>query len=136
MLGAFGTKCGAYMHVKCSDPLWRAPYRLAAIQAIELYLNALLLQQGHYTKRIRGMQHDLGARTQLAIACGLALRDRTAKHLASMVSNREYLITRYGPEMTSTVSQINRLTATLNEVAKKAEQRLSASWDERTRGIP
>lgn len=101
------------------DPLSRAPYRLTAIQAIELYLNALLLYQGHDAKRIRGMQHDLGARTQLAIAGGLKLRDRTAKHLTSMVSNREYLVTRYGAEMTSTGSQINRLTATLNEVAKK-----------------
>jgi HEPN domain-containing protein len=101
------------------DPLSRAPYRLTAIQAIELYLNALLLQQGHDAKRIRGMQHDLGERTQLAITGGLKLRDRTAKHLASMVSNREYLITRYEPEITSTVSQINRLTATLNEVAAK-----------------
>lgn len=101
------------------DPLSRAPYRLAAIQAIELYLNALLLHQGHDAKRVRGMQHDLGARTELALAGGLRLRDRTAKHLASMVGNREYLITRYGPEMTSTVSQINRLSATLNEVAAK-----------------
>jgi hypothetical protein len=36
-----------------------------------------------------------------------------------MVGNREYLVTRYGAEMTSTVSQINRLTATLDEVANK-----------------
>jgi hypothetical protein len=89
------------------------------MHAIELYLNALLLQQGHDAKRIRGMQHDLGARTQLAISGGLKLRARTAQHLALMVSNREYLVTRYGAEMTSTVSQMNRLTATLNEVAKK-----------------
>jgi hypothetical protein len=36
-----------------------------------------------------------------------------------MMGNREYLVTRYGPEMTSTASQINRLTATLEEVAIK-----------------
>jgi len=107
---------------RSGDPLSRAPYRLAAMQAIELYLNALLLQQGHDAKRIRGMKHDLEARTQTALAGGLKLRDRTAKHLASMVGNREYLITRYGPEMTSTVSQINRLTASLNEVAKKVSE--------------
>lgn len=112
---------------RSGDPLSRAPYRLTAIQAIELYLNALLLHQGHDAKRIRRMWHDLGARTELAIAGGLKLRDRTAKHLASMVGNREYLITRYGPEMTSTVSQINRLTATLNEVATKASVILNAS---------
>ena len=82
---------------RSGDPLSRAPYRLTAIQAIELYLNALLLQQGHHAKRIRGMQHDLAARTQLALDRGLRLRDRTAKHLASMASHREYLIARYSP---------------------------------------
>ena len=40
-------------------------------------------------------------------------------HLHAMTGNREYLVTRYGPEMTATVSQVNRLTATLDEVAKK-----------------
>lgn len=34
-------------------------------------------------------------------------------------SSREYLITRYGPELASTLSQINRLSATLEEVATK-----------------
>jgi hypothetical protein len=101
------------------EPLSRAPYRLSAIHAIELYLNALLLYQGHEASRVRGMQHNLGARTKLAVACGLQLRTRTADHLFAMTSNREYLVTRYGPEMAATVSEINRLTATLEEVATK-----------------
>jgi hypothetical protein len=101
------------------DPLSRAPCRLSAIHAIELYLNALLLRQGHGASRIRGMQHNLAVRTELAMAGGLRLRKRTEAHLRTMTNDREYLVTRYGPEMNATVSQINRLTATLEEVATK-----------------
>jgi hypothetical protein len=100
-------------------PLSHAPCRLSAIHAIELYLSALLLFKGHETSRIRGLQHNVAARTELAIASGLRLRQRTAAHLSAMTGNREYLVTRYGPEMTATISQINRLTATLDEVAAK-----------------
>ena len=42
-----------------------------------------------------------------------------------MAGNREYLVTRYGPEMTATTSQINRLTATLDEVANKVSAMMS-----------
>ena len=108
------------------DPLSRAPCRLSAIHAIELYLNALLLFRGQETSRIRGLQHDLAARTEMAIANGLQLRKRTAEHLSAMAGNREYLVTRYGPEMTATISQINRLTATLDEVANKVSAMMAA----------
>jgi hypothetical protein len=101
------------------DPLSRAPYRLSAIHAVELYLSALLLHEGHKASRVRGLQHDLAARVELAIASGLQLRKRTIAHLHTITGNREYLVTRYGPEMTATVSQVNRLTATLEEVAAK-----------------
>ena len=101
-------------------PLTRAPMRFIAIQAIELYLNALLLSRGHSAAAVRGLQHDLGKRTDLALSYGLKLRKRTAEHLRSMGQHREYLITRYGPEMVATASQINRLRATLNEVRRKA----------------
>ena len=101
------------------DPLSRAPFRFAAIHAIELYLNALLLHQGQEPGLVRGLQHNMAARTDMAIAGGLHLRKRTAAHLHAMAGNREYLVTRYGPEMTATVSQVNRLTATLEEVANK-----------------
>lgn len=100
-------------------PLTRAPFRLSAIHAIELYLTALLLHRGHNPNQIRKMQHDLSARTELALEAGLRLRAKTAKHLQSLSQNREYLVTRYGPELAATVSQINRLTATLEEVAAK-----------------
>jgi hypothetical protein len=101
------------------EPLSRAPYRLLAIQAIELYLNALLLHAGHSPATIRGMQHSFAKRTDAAVASGLKLRKRTAEHLKAMDGNREYLVSRYGPEMTATASQINRLEATLDEVAEK-----------------
>ncbi|RUW22188.1 hypothetical protein EOA38_31315, partial [Mesorhizobium sp. M1E.F.Ca.ET.041.01.1.1] len=39
-------------------PLTRAPFRLAAIHAIELYLTALLLHSGHNPNQIRKMHHD------------------------------------------------------------------------------
>ncbi|CDX60452.1 conserved hypothetical protein [Mesorhizobium plurifarium] len=99
--------------------LTRAPFRLAAIHAIELYLTALLLHRGHNPNQIRKMHHDLSARTEHTLAAGLRLRAKTAKHLQSLSQNREYLVTRYGPELAATASQINRLTATLEEVAAK-----------------
>lgn len=109
------------------DPLSRAPCRLSAIHAIELYLNALLLFMGQETSRIRGLQHNLAARSEMAIASGLQLRKRTAAHLSAMAGNREYLVTRYGPEMTATISQINRLTATLDEVANKVSAMMAVA---------
>lgn len=101
------------------DPVSRAPYRQAAIHAIELYLNALLLRAGHAPGLIRGLQHDFVARSALATACGLILRKRTAEHLTTIASTREHLVTRYGPELTSTLAQLNRLAATLDEIATK-----------------
>jgi hypothetical protein len=108
-------------------PLTRAPFRLSAIHAIELYLNALLLKAGRPPHEIRRLQHDLGKRTALAEEVGLSLRKRTAEHLRSLSDEREYLVTRYGPELAATASQINRLTATLDEVAKKVTSLLSRS---------
>ena len=79
------------------DPLSRAPCRLSAIHAIELYLNAMLLHLGQKPKQARGMQHNLAVRAKIAIDKGLRLRKRTEKHLISMTVSREYLVTRYGP---------------------------------------
>lgn len=106
-------------------PLSRAPFRLAAIHAIELYLNALLLHSGSEANAVRGLQHDLARRALLAADAGLKLRLRTANHLSTLQQSREYLVTRYGPELTGNVSQINRLEATLEEVAKKVTAFLS-----------
>jgi hypothetical protein len=105
-------------------PLTRAPFRLTAIHAVELYLSAFLLQRGLTPKRIRALQHNLGARAERAVSEGLQLRKRTLDHLSTLSANREYLVTRYGPELASTTSQLNRLTATLEEVAKKVSAAL------------
>jgi len=103
-----------------------APARLLAIHAIELYLNAYLLHNGVGPQNLRGLQHDLSKRTALAIEHGLMLRKRTAAHLSNMHAAREYLSARYGPELAGTWSEMNRLTATLQEVFQKVEMKLSA----------
>lgn len=95
------------------------PCRLLALHSIELYLNAFLLTNGLDTKSIRGLQHDIGERSRRAVDAGLNLRKRTAMHLQTLSHNREYLIIRYGPEMTATLSQVNRVMATLDELSLK-----------------
>ena len=51
-------------------------------------------------------------------AVPLVLRKRTREHLHAMSLSREFLVTRYVPRGTS-LSEINRLQATLTEVAQK-----------------
>ena len=96
----------------------RAPFRMVAIHAVELYLNAFLLRSGHSAGEVRGLQHNLAARADLAVEVGLVLRKRTREHLHAMSQSREFLVTRYVPSGTS-LSEINRLQATLTEVAQK-----------------
>jgi hypothetical protein len=91
---------------------------MVAIHSLELHLNALLIAAGHPTAKVRGLQHDFATRTDLAITAGLRLRARTILHLKSLSETREYLITRYDPALSAT-SQLNRLAATLEEVAEK-----------------
>ena len=67
------------------------------------------------------MQHNLATRAKLAVDCGLNLRKRTAAHLRELTDTREYLVVRYGPESPEKLSQLNRLNATLSDVAKKVE---------------
>jgi hypothetical protein len=104
------------------NALSRAPYRLAAIHAIELYLSAFLLHKGHAPSKIRGLQHRLKDRADLSIVSGLQLRKRTAAHLVALDDNQEYLVTRYRPQMMAKVTQVNRLRATLDEVADKVSR--------------
>lgn len=104
---------------KRGDQMSCAPYRLLAIHAIELYLNAWLLNYGHSPVSVRKLQHDLGVRAALAMAGGLAIRRKTAKHLQDLDAAREYLVTRYDPQMGPSLSQLTRLQATLADVSKK-----------------
>ncbi|MFK0278434.1 hypothetical protein ACIQUG_32520 [Ensifer sp. NPDC090286] len=93
------------------------PQRLLALHAIELYFDALLLTKGfgHDTS----LQHNLGERAQIAVAAGLVLRKRTLAHLLTLSSSTQYLVVRYAPERTSTLSQVNRAMATLEEISRK-----------------
>lgn len=99
-------------------PLSRAPYRLLAIHAIELYLNAYLLATGHSPIAVRRFQHDFASRSQCAVGAKLALKKRTLSHLALLSERREYLTTRYDCAQTGT-SELNRLGASLAEVSEK-----------------
>lgn len=111
-------------------PLSCAPYRLVAIHAIELYFNALLLAAGHPSARLRGLHHDLAARIEFALSAKLKLRKRTLAHLHSLSETREYLITRYDPAGSAT-SQLNRLAATLKEVADKVTSIVNRAAEQR-----
>lgn len=121
-------------HRRRGHPLSLAPFRLSAIHAVELYLNALLRHEGHEPMQIRGLQHDLVTRSELAQQLGVVLRKRTAAHLADLVRQREYLVSRYGPELVSTTSNITRLMATLDEVALKAVARIEKARAEAKAG--
>ncbi|MCA1494649.1 hypothetical protein I6F11_27630 [Ensifer sp. NBAIM29] len=100
----------------------RIPGRFLALHSIELYLNAFLLAKGLEPKIIRGLQHDIAERSRRAVDAGLVLRKRTTKHLETLTSNREYLVARYGPDGATTLSQVNRVMATLEELSQKVAQ--------------
>ena len=100
-------------------PLSRSPYRLVVIQAVELYLNAYMLDRGYGPSKLRALQHDMAPRALFARTSGLDLKKATIKHLCELSETREYLVSRYGPERSGSLSQLNRLAATLNEVAEK-----------------
>jgi hypothetical protein len=99
-----------------------APFRLCAIHALELYLNALLVHSGEPAARIRGLQHSMGARSAKAQALGLVLRKRTVAHLAKLDETREYVVSRYAPTC-GVPSPVNRLMATLDQVAIAVQSR-------------
>ena len=100
------------------------PRRLLALHSIELYLDALLLANGLDRETICGFERDLNKRTGIAMDTGLVLRKRTAAHLATLSSSREYLAASYGPETTATLSQMNRVMATLDELSLKVRKML------------
>ena len=111
--------CRAAGSMQRGDPLTAAPMRLLALQSIELNLSAYLVLGGMPAGEIRRLGHDLAARLALAGGAGLVLRRKTAAHVAAAARDREYLLARYGPELLGGVSQVNRLLATMDEVASK-----------------
>ncbi|MEM1149697.1 MAG: hypothetical protein AAGI03_03955 [Pseudomonadota bacterium] len=99
-----------------------APARLCSIHAIELYLNAYLRSAGEPPEQVRARLHNLADERFVE---ELKLRKKTAEHLQAMTERREYLISRYAPELTSQHTELNRLQATLEEVRKKTAAKLA-----------
>lgn len=108
--------------IQLGDPISAGPMRLLAIHSVELNLSAYLLLKGLSWPSIRKLGHDLSARLECAVGMGLVLRERTLAHIRAMERDREYLVARYGPDCLSTASQMNRLLATLEEVARKVSR--------------
>lgn len=113
--------------IQIGDPLSAGPMRLLAIHSIELNLSAYLLLHGTTWAAIRKMGHDLAARLECATGKGLVLRERTAAHIGAIARDREYLVARYGADCLSSASQMSRLLATLEEVARKVSLAVAAA---------
>lgn len=107
-------------------PSSRSPYPMLALHAVELYLNALLLHRCRSPEAIRGLQHDLASRMEMAVAAGLVLRVRTVAHLRAVAARREYLTSRYAPDRAGEASEPTRMAATLEEVASKVSSIVAA----------
>ena len=108
-----------------------APARLCAIHAVECYLNAFLMFHGMSREEVRGLQHNLAKRTELAVAKGLKLKVKTHAHLVRLNDQREYLVVRYGPERVSSLTELNRVFATLKEIGSKVSAAIvSQSYDQ------
>jgi hypothetical protein len=93
-----------------------APFRLAALHALELYFVSFLRMHGVANTEIRSTGHQFCAKMELAARYGFSVRKRTCDHLAQLTGNREYLVTRYDTTMLPLLTQVNRLEATLKEV--------------------
>ena len=65
------------------------------------------------------MQHNLASRADLAVAGGLDLRLSTNDHLVMLTKAKEYWAARYWPKPFEEASELNRIDATLKEIAKK-----------------
>ena len=111
-----------FENLPANGSLSYAPARLISIHAIELYLNAFLRHQGVTPDQIRGRMHNLA---DPGFVTTLNLKKKTASHLITMTEKREYLISRYAPELTSQHTQLNRLVATLEEVMTKVTKHVS-----------
>jgi hypothetical protein len=97
----------------------RAPGRYCALHAIELYLDAFLRAAGEAPGRLRAHQHNFGMRAALAMERGLAIRRKTALHLVQLSRQREDLVVRYRPDCMDAICELNRLVASLEEIARK-----------------
>lgn len=81
---------------------------------------------------VRGLQHDLAKRTDMAVAKGLKLKVKTHAHLLRLNDQREYLVVRYGPERVSGLTELNRVFATLKEIGTKVSAAIMSQPYEQT----
>lgn len=105
-----------------AEPLSAIPYRLLAVHAVELYLNAFLLARGHAPEGLRGMQHDLSKRVLAAQQAGLPLRTRMVASAALLTAGREYLQARYVTKAGPGRAPPNQIGALLDEVRTKVSR--------------
>ena len=103
-----------------------APFRFAALHAIELYLAAYLRLHGLDNAELRSTGHRFCTKAELAREHGLQLRKKTHAHLVELSGNREYQAVRYDTAMLPRLTQINRLEATRDELAAKVTMMVEA----------
>lgn len=102
-----------------------APAHLCAIHAIELYLHALLRQEGTPYSTLRDHHHKLSDMATYERVAELNLRTKTIEHLKTMTDSREYVVVRYAPEMKHKRSNPTQVEATLNDIADKVIERFT-----------
>ena len=118
-----------------SNVSW-SPFHLCAIQAIELYLSAFLVDTGRCDgKALKTLLHDLAERARQAEDAGLRLDKNTRTHLAEMTERNEYRVVRYDSGAMQDSSEINRLERSLEEVAEQVRARMSVQASARGGGI-
>jgi hypothetical protein len=86
-----------------------------------------LLAKGVNPTTIGGFRRDLRELTRVASEAGLVLRKRAMAHLATLSASNEYYVIRYAPELTSALSQLNRVMATVDELSRKVRKALRVS---------
>jgi hypothetical protein len=107
-----------------SRPIALAPFRFAAIHAIELYINAYLLFRGVEARELRKINHDLVRRQIWAHELGLVLRSKTIERIGQIMLNREYLSARYSVCHVKNGLDFTQLEMVMSELAKKVTMKI------------
>ncbi|EFL88403.1 hypothetical protein [Ahrensia sp. R2A130] len=112
------------MRKKKNAASW-APFRFLSLHAVELYLNAALLHRGQTVADIRGLKHDLIARTDFAESKGLNLEASTVKHLQQTNAKRAYVASRYEAKPRFAPACPAHFEEALKDVAAKVKRMLT-----------
>lgn len=105
-------------------PIALAPYRFAAVHAIELYINAFLMFKGYEAKALRGANHDFAKRQKWANELGLVLHSKTIARIDQIMLNREYLAARYSISHMKHGLDFAQLEIIMVELAKKVTAKI------------